>query len=261
MSDLGIIPSFTVLGVKVHLARMSQVMDNIEQWVEKRDRCRYIVATQMHGVMEARRDPTYREVLNSADLFVPDGISLIWAARLRGVKRASRVPGPDLFWEGCCLADKRGYRVYFYGDTDETLDGLASTLKQRFPTLQIAGIHSPPFRPLTQEEDEQIVSKINAAKPDIIWVGLGAPKQERWMFDHRDRLEAPVMVGVGAAFKFSGGMVDRAPVWMRRIGLEWLWRFVHEPRRIWRRVMVDPFHFAYCVIAEGLDSRKRNDPK
>jgi N-acetylglucosaminyldiphosphoundecaprenol N-acetyl-beta-D-mannosaminyltransferase len=255
------IPSFMVLGVRVHLTKMSQVMQRIEERVGRRERCHYIVATQMHGIREACRDPSYTEVLNSADLFVPDGISLTLAARLRGIKGASRVPGPDLFIEGCRLAEDRGFRVYFYGDTDDTLTELASTLKQRFPELRIAGAHSPPFRPLTKCEDDNVVREINLSEADIVWVGLGAPKQERWMFEHRDKLQAPVLVGVGAAFKFSSGLVKRAPAWVGKLGLEWLWRLIQEPSRVWRRLIIDWPQFAFRVILECLNSKKLGKPK
>jgi len=255
------IPSFRVLGVRVHLLAMAQVLENIVQWIEQRDRCRFIVATQMHGVMEARRDPEFKKIVNSADLFVPDGFSLVWAARRRGQKLKTRVPGPDLFLEGCRLAEQRGYSVFFYGDTIDTLEALSVQLKERFPALKIAGAHSPPFRALTEEEDAQEVQMINDSGADIVWVGLGLPKQERWMYEHRNRLNAPVLVGVGAAFKFFSGRVKRAPSWVGNHGFEWLWRFAREPRRVWRRVIIDGPHFLVCVAFEKLDSGERDTPK
>ena len=155
------IPSVLILGVRVHLIHMGQVLDIISDWIEQRDKCHYIVATQMHGIMEARRDPGFKTILNSANLFVPDGFSLIWAARRRGFKISNRIAGPDLFMEGCRLASERGYKVFFYGDTTETLKALSLQLKDWFPTLKIVGMHSPPFRTLTPEEEVQVVSIIN----------------------------------------------------------------------------------------------------
>lgn len=260
-ASLSNIPSFVVLGVRVHLVGMCQVLDRIGRWIETHDRCHYVVATQMHGIMEARRDPEFKTIINSADLFVPDGISLVWAARCRGVNLKDRVPGPDLFLEGCRLAAERGYGVFFYGDTVETLEALKLKLKDCFPTLNIVGAHSPPFRPLTQEEDAQIVMMINDSGADIVWVGLGLPKQERWMFEHQDKLNTPVLVGVGAAFKFVSGQMSRAPLWIGNHGFEWLWRFGREPRRVWRRVMIDGPHFLICVVLESLDSRKQDATK
>jgi len=236
---------------------MRQVLDVVESWIKTRDRCHYIVATQMHGIMEARRDPHFKTILNSADLFVPDGSSMVWAAKLRGVDLKERVPGPDLFLEGCRLAAERGHSVFFYGDTVETLEVLTLKLTNLFPTLKIAGVHSPPFRLLTTEEDAEEINIINASNADIVWVGLGLPKQERWMFEHRDQLTTPVLIGVGAAFKFASGQVKRAPSWLGNHGLEWLWRFLQEPRRVWRRVMIDGPHFLICIAFEKLDSRNQ----
>jgi N-acetylglucosaminyldiphosphoundecaprenol N-acetyl-beta-D-mannosaminyltransferase len=240
---------------------MNQVLDHITGWIQERDRCHFVVASQMHGIMEARRDPGFKTIVNSADLFIPDGISIVWAARRRGFDLKNRVPGPELFLEGCRLAAERGYRVFFYGDTVETLEALKLTLKDRFPSLNIVGLHSPPFRPLTPEENEAEIAAINESGADIVWVGLGLPKQERWMFEHRDRLNAPVLIGVGAAFKFASGQVRRAPLWIRNRGFEWLWRFAQEPRRVWRRVMIDGPHFLICMAFEKLDSRKQDKTK
>lgn len=255
------IPSFSVLGVRVHLVRMGQVLDQIQHWVETRDNCRYIVNTGMHGVMEARRSPDFKRAVDSADLSVPEGISLIWAARSRGFKINKRVSGPDLMWEACKLAEDRGHRFFFYGDTEETLARLTLRLKDSFPRLNIVGVYSPPFRSLTQEEDADEIEMINASGADIVWVALGVPKQERWMFEHRDKLNGQVLVGVGAAFKFLGGQVKRAPPWVGDHGFEWLWRLVHEPRRIWRRVLLDGPHFFYSVALENFTSKRRDTTK
>lgn len=261
MLTLDQIPYLFILGVRVHLVEMGQVLNVIENWVLRRDGCHFIVATQMHGLMEAQRDPNFKEILNSADLFVPDGFSLVWAARRLGFKLTTRVPGPDLFLEGCRLASERGYRVFFYGDTVETLKNLTHELKGHFPALNIVGTYSPPFRPLTQEERSQGIKLINDSGADIVWVGLGLPKQERWMFEHRDKLDAPVLVGVGAAFKFSSGQATRAPAWISDHGFEWLWRFIHQPRRVWHRVIIDGPHFVFRVVLESLRLKGRSNTK
>lgn len=167
-----------------------------------------------------------------------------------------RASGADFMWEFCELAQQKGYSSFFYGDTKDTLTALTARLKQAFPDLRIAGTFSPPFRELTQEEDEDIVRLINESKADVVWVGLGLPKQERWMYDHRDKLNAPVAVGVGAAFKFISGRVRRAPVWMGDHGLEWLWRLTHEPRRVWRRVIIDIPIFAFRLAMDRWSSRR-----
>ena len=160
-------------------------------------------------------------------------------------------------WAFCELAQQKGYRCFFYGDTEETLTALTARLKLAFPDLKIAGTHSPPFRELTREEDEEIVRLINVSYADVVWVGLGLPKQERWMYEHRDKLNAPVAVGVGAAFKFISGRVRRAPTWMGDHGLEWMWRFAQEPKRVWRRVIIDGPHFAFQLALERWSLRKQ----
>ena len=255
------IPSLRILGVDVHLAQMGQVLDVIDDWIRTRDRCRYVVATGMHGVMEARRSPYFKKVIDSAGLFVPDGFSLVAVARLRGFKIRKRVSGPDLMWEACKHANEMGHSVFFYGDSPDTLQALSLRLKECFPNLKIAGAHSPPFRPLTEEEDAEEIAMINASGADILWVGLGLPKQEQWMYEHRDRLQVPVAVGVGAAFKFLSGQLKRAPSWIGDNGFEWLWRLAFEPKRVWRRVFIDGPHFVLCVAKEGLDSVGTPKPK
>ncbi len=255
------IPSLRVLGVNVHLAQMGQVLEVMDGWIHRRDQCRYVVATGMHGVMEARRSPYFKNVIDSAGLFVPDGFSLVAAARLRGFKIRKRVSGPDLMWEACKHAAEVGHSVFFYGDTDDTLQALSAKLKESIPGLKIAGAHSPPFRPLTEEEDAEEMAIINASGADILWVGLGLPKQEKWMYEHRDRLNVPVLVGVGAAFQFLSGRMKRAPSWIGDNGFEWLWRLAFEPKRVWRRVFIDGPHFVLCVAKEGLDSIGSPKPK
>lgn len=253
-------PCIQVLGVRVHMVQMGEALAQLEYWINGPDRCRYVVVTQMHGVMEAQREPEFRKILNSADLFIPDGVSLSWVGRCRGFGSQKRVCGSDLMWEFFKLAEEKGYRNFFYGDTEETLRLLIRNLSEDFPRLNIAGVHSPPFRSLTPEEDSQETKMINESGADIVWVGLGLPKQERWMFEHRDKLNAPVLVGVGAAFKFSSGQVKRAPAWVGDHGFEWLWRLMREPRRVWRRVMIDGPRYVFYVTLESLGLKKFDTP-
>ena len=244
------VPCLSILGVRINPVQTSDVLPLVEQWIRERDKCRYIVASGMHGIMEARKDQGFKTVVDSADLFVADGFSIVWIARRRGFPLKQRVSGADFMWEFFKLAERKGYRSFFYGDTEDTLRILTTRLKEAFPGLQIAGMHSPPFRPLTPEEDAEEIRVINDSKADVVWVGLGLPKQERWMFEHRDKLDVPVTVGVGAAFKFLSGRVRRAPPWVGDHGFEWLWRFVSEPRRVWRRVLIDGPRFTWHVALE-----------
>lgn len=245
------VPSIRTLGVRVHMVQIPEVVGLMADWIENdRQRCHHIVNTGMHGIMEARRDPSFKAILNSADLFFPDGISMIWVARRRGFPLKKRGTGPELLREFCKTASTKGYRSFFLGDTDDTLDQLTGKLRAEFPGLEIAGTFSPPFRPITPEEDEEIIRMINGSKPDVLWIGLGCPKQERWIFEHKDRLDVPVAIGVGAYFKFHSGQVKRVPALVGDFGFEWLWRFLHEPRRLWRRVLIDGPRFGCNVILE-----------
>jgi len=252
------IPAIEILGSKVHPVQIPQVIEKISDWIEKESqKFHWIVVTGMHGVMEGYRDKKFQEILNSADLFVPDGISLVWTARLRGFSLKKRVSGTDLMSEFFKIANEKGYKNFFYGDTKETLNQLVKKISIDFPNLKIVGSYSPLFRPLTRKEDEEIIEKINRAKPDVLWVGLGLPKQEIWIFEHKDKLKVPVAIGVGAAFKFLSGKVKRPPRWIGDLGFEWLWRFFQEPKRVWPRVLDIPL-FIFLVLLEliGFKSKK-----
>jgi N-acetylglucosaminyldiphosphoundecaprenol N-acetyl-beta-D-mannosaminyltransferase len=246
------IQSIKILGSKVHLVQIPEVIEIISHWIEKeREKCHFVVVTGMHGVMEAHKNKKFQEILNSADLFVPDGISLIWTARLYGFRLKKRVSGADLMWEFFKISNEKGYKNFFYGDTEETLNLLIKKLLTNFPNLKIVGFYSPPFRTLAQKEDEEIIEKINQAKPDILWVALGLPKQEKWIFEHKEKLKVPVAIGVGAAFKFLSGKIKRPPEWIGNLGFEWLWRFFQEPKRTWRRILDIPF-FIFLIIFESI---------
>lgn len=245
-----------ILGSKVDIVQMDEVLDIMEHWIRENGPNKYIVASGMHGIMEAHKNSEFKEIMNSADLFVADGISVVWAARLRGHSLKKRVSGPTLMARFLELSNDRGYKIFFYGDTQEILDQLTTKLERLYPRLNIVGSHSPPFRSLTEEEDLEIVDIINESEADVIWIGLGLPKQERWMYEHRDRLTVPVSVGVGAAFKFESGAVLRAPSWIGDLGFEWMWRLAQEPRRIWRRVFVDGPCFIGHMLLEISKLRK-----
>src|SRR5713226_1347696 len=222
---------YGVLGVWVDAVDQRRAQDVIEDWIARAEPG-YVCVSNVHSVMEARRDESLRAVLNAA---VPAGMPLVWVGRLRGCRDVGRVYGPDLTLQLCERAARRGYRCFFYGGGPGVAERLAEALSRRFPGLRVVGAEAPPFRPLTTEEDEEAVRRINAASPDVVFVGLGCPKQERWMAEHRARLRAPVLLGVGAAFDFHTGRVPQAPRWMMGSGLEWLFRLWQEPRRLWRR--------------------------
>ena len=237
-----------VLGTGISVTSYSEVVDVSRKWVEERRQSihagspdsvpgRSICVTSVHGIVSAVLDPELKRVLNSADVATPDGMPVVWALRSFGEAQQQRVYGPDLMLALCAAAEQYGYRIYFYGGHGEILSNLRQRLLKRFPNLLIAGEHSPPFRPLTPEEDDRCVAAIIASEADIVFVGLSTPKQDYWMMQHRDRLPGVILVGVGAAFDFHAGRVRQAPARLRRWGLEWSFRLFMEPKRLWKRYL------------------------
>jgi N-acetylglucosaminyldiphosphoundecaprenol N-acetyl-beta-D-mannosaminyltransferase len=224
----------SVLGIPLALAEYDDVMDWMDEIVRADQRVS-ISAAAVHLVMVAREDPdTHQALLNT--LTVPDGQPLVWALRALGHPHASRIYGPELMARYCERAAASGVRMFLYGGRNQgALVQLVLTLRQRYPGLNIAGGYSPPFRPQTHDERHAIAAEINASRADVVWVGIGQPKQEKWMAEMRDLLDAPILAGVGAAFDFHAGLVPQAPTWMQETGLEWTYRLAHEPRRLWRR--------------------------
>jgi N-acetylglucosaminyldiphosphoundecaprenol N-acetyl-beta-D-mannosaminyltransferase len=246
-----------VLGSRVSLISVDEAVFQLEEWIGRREgRCRQVVVTGFHGLWEAHCDAEFFRIVNGADLWVPDGIAPVLVAKARGIRDARRVPGAELMDAFLAKADFTGYRSFFYGDTEETLSRLKAVAEERYPGHKVVGTLSPPFRPLSPEEDAEHLRQINAARPDILWVGLGTPKQDRWIHAHLDRLEVPVAVAVGAAFRFLTGQVQRAPAWVGRLGFEWAYRLAKEPRKCWRRSLIQGPQFTALVLMELLGLKK-----
>jgi N-acetylglucosaminyldiphosphoundecaprenol N-acetyl-beta-D-mannosaminyltransferase len=243
-----------ILGVDVSAITMDDAVAAIDAWIDDGSP-NYICITGVHGVMESRRDPALREIHNRAGLVTPDGMPLVWMSHLLGHPRVRRVYGPDLMRTMSAVSAQRGYRNYDYGGGAGTAEHLRDVLTRTYPGLQVVGTLSPPFRRLTDEEDEEIMHEIDAARPDIIWVGLSTPKQERWMAAHVGRLRAPVMIGVGAAFDFLSGEKPQAPGWMQRNGLEWLYRALSEPRRLGYRYARNNPEFIVQAVRQLVSQR------
>ena len=248
------LPCCKILGTNINVTDMEKTVKYLEDNLEDL-RGKYICISNVHTTVMAFRDRDYQAVQNRAALALPDGKPLSIVSRRRGFQEAKRVPGPDLMPKIFELSKERGYRHYFYGSKEETLEKLRKKLIAKYPYLQISGMYSPPFRSLTNEEDQEIINKINAAKPDFIWVALGAPKQEKWMNSHLDKLSG-VMLGVGAAFDFSAGTVKRAPAWMQELCLEWLYRIMQDPVRLIPRYIDTNFSFLWNVYKENNQIRK-----
>jgi N-acetylglucosaminyldiphosphoundecaprenol N-acetyl-beta-D-mannosaminyltransferase len=247
---------FFVLGARVDALQISEVIWQMRRWIERPDACHYIAVTGMHGIMEAQHNAEFKRVLADADLVVPDGMPLVWIGRLRGQPLRRRVYGPELMLSFCRETAPTGCRHFLYGGEASVPGQLAEFLEKSCPGICIAGVYSPPFRPMTPDEDVAIVEMINRAAPDVLWVGLSTPKQERWMHQHRDQLRVPVMVGVGAAFDFLFSRKRQAPAWMRERGLEWLFRLLQEPRRLWKRYLVSGSEFVLLVALDLLGLRR-----
>src|SRR5579871_1960963 len=229
--------SFDLLGVRVDAVQIEELATRIAQWAQEAGRCRTVAATSMHGIVEAQRDPLFKQILNSMDAVAPDGMPLVWLGRSAGHHLRRRAYGPDLMLEVCRKAGP-GCRHFFYGGAPGVPERLVASLRGRFPSLNVCGTFSPPFRALGSEERREVMAMVCRAAPDIVWVGLGTPKQERWIQENAGSLPVPVLVSVGAAFDILSGRRKQAPSWMRERGLEWLFRLLQEPRRLWRRYLV-----------------------
>jgi N-acetylglucosaminyldiphosphoundecaprenol N-acetyl-beta-D-mannosaminyltransferase len=224
-----------ILGIPLAVSDYEQVMDWMDATIAGGGRA-YVTAAAVNLIMAAQEDPDARAAVLGATLAVPDGQPLVWALHALGHVRATRVYGPDLMVRFCARAARAGTSIYLYGGrSPEALALLERRLRQRFPDLRIAGGFSPPFRPLTSQEEERAIAEIDASGAAVVWVGTGQPKQEKWMLQVRPLLAAPLLVGVGAAFDFHAGLVSQAPGWMQRNGLEWVYRLSREPRRLWPR--------------------------
>lgn len=245
------VDSIRILGTRVHRVNEAAVREALTRWIEhERGRCHFVVSTGFHGIWVAHQDPEFKRILATADLFTPDGIAPIWIARARRKPIEGRVTGADVLRIFLREANVKGWRSFFLGDTDETLAALRVRLEDQYPGHVVAGTYSPPFRTPTPEEETALIDRINAARPDVVWVGLGLPKQERWIARHRDRIDAPVAAGVGAVFGFFSGRVKRAPEWVGRVGFEWVWRLSQEPKKLWRRVFIDGPGFLFHATLE-----------
>lgn len=244
-----------ILGVGIVPTTLADTVACLEAW--RNDiACRYVCCVTVHGVVSAQRDSAVRAALNRAALATADGMPLVWWYRGAGYRQAGRVCGPDLMDALCARSAREGHKHYFYGGSPRVLERLVERLKEKHPGLLVAGYRSPPFRALTAQEDADDVAAINASGADYVWVGLGMPKQEKWMAAHTDLIPAATLLGVGAAFDFHAGTLTRAPVWMQRSGTEWLFRLASEPRRLARRYLIDNSVFVLQATQQLIGARR-----
>lgn len=246
-----------ILGSRIDATSYADACDRIQTSAKTQTSC-YIIAANVHVVMTGYWQPDYQKIINEAALVTPDGMPLVWVMRQLGSKKQTRVYGPDLMLAWCERAAKNGLPIYLYGATEVMLNRLTERLIQQYPTLKIVGTHAPPFRPLTEAEEQRDCDRIQASGASVVFVALGCPKQEQWMARQQGKLNA-VMIGVGAAFSFHSGDVKQAPRWMMKLGLEWLYRFSTEPRRLWRRYLINNPMFILLISQQLLKHRlKRN---
>lgn len=232
------LPRTNVLGVGVHAINMSTAVSVIEAAIAERRR-EYVCVTGVHGVMEAQRDPALVRLFANALLVLPDGMPTVWMGHLQGFREMDRVFGPDLMLAIVERSEQTGYSHFFYGGQPGVAGQLRDTLRRRFPSMRIVGTYTPPFRQLTNDEESELLSAVDRLSPDIIWVGMSTPKQERFMAEYLPRLHTRLMVGVGAAFDYHTGRVKDSPRWVKRSGLQWANRLWQEPARLWKRYLVN----------------------
>lgn len=228
-------PIFMLAGVKISLLRLPEIVKTIKVWIEKNEK-HYICSTSLHGITESILSNEVKTAHNSSSLVTPDGMPIVWIGRLSGYS-ISRVPGSDLMPAVLLMMEKQGFKTYLFGSSSDVLKRLKKNLLASYPCLKIVGLYSPPFRKVSKKEQSKIVKNINVARPDIVWVALGAPKQELWMKTNRKLLKAPILIGVGAVFDFFSGTRQLAPRWIQNIGFEWFFRIIQEPRRLLKRYL------------------------
>ncbi len=244
----------SMLNTEVSVTNLDSASLYIEDCINQRCQT-YVCVAPVSTIVDAHENDEYRKIINHSGMTTPDGMPVVWLGRMKGERAIERTYGPDLMLKCCDLSQQKGYRHFFYGGTTQSNELMIANLGKKFPQLNIVGKITPPIRNIGEKEDQVVLEEINKANPDILWVGLGSPKQDYWMHNHRDKLKVPVMVGVGAAFDFLAGVKKQAPVWMRKMGLEWFFRLCCEPRRLWKRYIIGNTKFVYWVVKDFL---KRN---
>lgn len=249
MIDKKMIPTCNIMGVNIAAINMPWLIGFTKKYIKDLSG-NYMCVSNVHTTVMSYDDKTYCAVQNGGIMAIPDGGPLSSVGRRRGFSEMKRTTGPDYMKEILKISAQEGYRHFFYGSTEKTLLKLSRTIERRYPDVQVAGMYSPPFRALTKEEDASIVQMINESHADFVWVGLGAPKQERWMAEHQNVIKG-FMVGVGAAFDYEAGNIDRAPIWMQKLNLEWLYRLIQEPKRLFKRYFYTNTKFIWNAMIRG----------
>ncbi len=244
--------SIKILGTRVDLENYGSAIAKVEEHINNKYPVGYITLVCVDSLYNAQRNQSFKDVCNNSYLSLPDGIPLVWIARSKGVKKIKKnTRGTDFMYKFIENTSRKQYKHFFYGGYEGIADELKKFFEIKFKGVKIVGTYCPPFRKLTENEDRDICEKINSSHADIVWVGLGAPKQEYWMYEHKDKLNVSLMIGVGAAFDFLTGNKKQAPKWMQRLGLEWLFRLYSEPRRLWKRYLIGNSLLIYWLLKES----------
>lgn len=238
-----------ILGVGVSAISMEEAVNATDSFLQGRDQS-YVCVTGVHGIMEAQQDGQFRKILNESFLTTPDGMPTVWLGHAHGFKTMTRVYGPDYMLAVCKMSVERGYKHFLYGGKPGVAEQLRSSLLSRFPGLQIVGTYTPPFRPLDPEQERHLQQMVLESGADVLWCGLSTPKQERFMATYNGRLPVKLMVGVGAAFDLLSGNLSEAPDWMKKSGLQWSYRLLKEPRRLWRRYLLNNPRFVWLTLLQ-----------
>jgi N-acetylglucosaminyldiphosphoundecaprenol N-acetyl-beta-D-mannosaminyltransferase len=246
------LPSYDLVGIKISAVQFPQILSQIQSWIDSQSKGHYVIVANTHVLMESRGNCDLRKAIVNASMVIPDGMPLVVVGRMRGFSLPQRAYGPELLIAALAASGEKGWRHAFYGSTPKILADMKKKINEQWPQVEIVGMFSPPFRKLSNQEDQEMVARINSSKPDILWVGLGCPKQECWIEEHSDQIEVSVMLGVGQAFDILAGAKSWAPKWMRVSGLEWLFRFFQEPSRLWKRYVIYGPQFLYLATQEQI---------
>src|SRR3989338_5896886 len=239
-----------ICGINIHNVSFNETLDVIDGLIKARKPVS-VVTPNIDHIIKLHKDEVFRKTYERASLVLPDGMPLLWAAKFLGTPLKDKISGSDLFPRLCELANEKGYKVFFLGGREGAAQKASEIMKAKYANLQVIGAYSPPFGfENDRAKNEKIIKMIKEAKPDILFVGLGAPKQEKWIYKYKVQYQVPISIGIGISFEFTAGIIKRAPLWMQKIGLEWLWRLMMEPKRLWKRYLIDDIQFFWLILRQ-----------